>query len=576
MFGNNKDSDEPKFNKNTEQEVNKITPAGKRDSDRMIDFRPLWDAPRDSWERLIKANPEQSSEDDSVEPDEELFADIVAGKTSSAILIGPSTTDEDTKKDSVEEESTEKDSAEQADDTSEIPTVEPSLAYSDMEEPTEEPEPKALDDDSPLAEVAKPAVVEAPDVQKKLDDEAAAVDATTSQNYIISMAAQRERREEKKRNTRPIFVGIAAAIGVVALLVGLGFAFPPQQLSRAEAQSTLRNAGAEALNKAPVLESLPPMALIVQQRTVTRAYEDDGISYAVRSTQKMVVGETTVDTETLESDVVFTTPQDRARWEEADKPQLAGMQPAKRRPGSRQVRISGTTINLDALAAWPRDIDGLTRTLSKAVPGVQPVRSAMLLASVPGLDRSLYHGLFGVMARNSETHIVDTPAGIAKDMPEGVKTVQFPANAASPTTATLTFDPNSGQVYAVVDATPEEKLVLVTATGFLNCVDTSGPKGPRNITMGCSMGALYLEDLVWKGWGTPVAIGEGTTMVNDCDPSCAEGEEFEFPVKVTLTGREPCGHGINIYTKMTTSFPEGSDGLQPKSVKEEFPCPLNP
>lgn len=596
MFGRNKHSQEPKFNKKTEEEVNKIVPSGKHEEDHLIDFRPLWDEPRDSWDRLVKANPQQVADDATPHPDDSLLAAILEGKTSSEILITqPQPPDqEDDTADVAGEESVVDEEApapadtaseptdseapasepEEVQDPAEIPTVEPSLAYSDMDETEEEPEPTVVHDESPLAKVAKPAVIEAPDVQEKLDAEAAAVDATTSQNYIISMAAQRERREEKKRNTMPIFLGIGAAIGVVALLAGLGFAFPAKHLPRAEAQSTLRNAGAEALNKAPMLEQLPPMALIVQERTVTRAYKNDGISYAVTTTEKMVIGDTTVDTDTLESDVTFTTPQDRARWEKADKPELPGMQSTRRRPGSRQVRISTTTINLDALASWPRDIDGLTRTLAKAIPGVQPVRSAMLLASVPGLDRAFYHGLFGVMARNSEAHIVDTPAGIAKDVPEGVKTVQFPANATSPTTATITFDPNTGQVYAVVDATREEKLVLVRATGFLNCVDTAGPKGPRNINMGCSMGALYLQDLSWRGWGSPKAVAEGTTMVNDCDPSCAEGKKFEFPVKVTLSGREPCGHGITIYTKMTTTFPKGSDGLQPKSVEEEFPCPL--
>ena len=618
MFGRKNDAEESKFSENTKKEVNKITPAGGNQVDPIIDFRPLWDAPRDSWERLIKANPQSARVDEETSPDESLLEDILAGETSSEVVLpelsGTPDEDEpaideelseetDTEPAEEPEEVDESDETDESDeladdetaevdeepldaegeeptedepvDEEDVPTVEPSLAYSEVEEVEEKSETTVLEEESPLAEVAKPNVTEAPDVQEKLDAEAAAPDATTSQNYIISMAAQRERREEKKRNTLPIFLGTGAAIVIVALLIGLGFAFPPKQLSRAEAQSTLRNAGVEALHKAPTFESLPPMALMVQNRTVTRTYEEKGISYSVTTTQKMVIGETTVDTDTLESDVTFATSQDRSRWEEQDKPNLPGMKPARRRPGGQQVQIAGTTINLDALAAWPRDIDGLSRTLARAIPGVQAARSAMLLASVPGLDRELYHGFFGVMARSSDTQIVDTPAGIVQDVPERVKTVQFPANPAAATTATITFDPNTGQVYAVLDATPQEKMVLVRATGFLNCIDTAGPKGPRNINMGCATGALYLEDLSWKGWGTDTAVGEGTTMINDCDPSCAEGTEFEFPVKVTLTDREPCGQGIDIYTKMTTTFPEGTDGLQPSSVEEEFPCPLN-
>lgn len=228
-----------------------------------------------------------------------------------------------------------------------------------------------------------------------------------------------------------------------------------------------------------------------------------------------------------------------------------------------------------ALSSWPKDPDGLEGVLSQAIPDVQPSRAALLLLTVPGLDGPLYHGLYQVIARDAGSSVVSTPKTLSGLVPDDAVTVKFAPNKVSTTPATLTFNRKSGQVYAVQGATPEDTLVLVRATGFLNCVDTEGPSGPSEIYLGCATGAFRLTEISWQDWGKQVATGNGIAVINDCNPSCAEGKNHRVPVVVKLSDLQQCGYGVQVYTKLEATFPKGTKGLAPETVHESFPCPMD-
>lgn len=425
-----------------------------------------------------------------------------------------------------------------------------------------------------IAEPPKPTPIESPEVQRVLDDEANAPDATTSQHIVISLAAEREKRAKQRRARGPFIGGIAAAAAAVAILVGVGQVIPATPtVPRAEAQTLLRNAGAEARHDAVNVQQLSSSALLLHNREVVRHFNNDGIIYNVTTNQRTIMDASKVETQVSQGELSFDSPAAQEKWKKAGSPKLFGLGKGYTKRGTQQVQICGTTLNVAALSSWPTDPDGLENVLSQAIPGVQPSRSALLLLTVPGLDGSFYHGLYQVIAREAGSTVVSTPEKLRGAVPDDTVTVKFAPNKVSTTTATLTFDPKSGQVYAVEGATPQDTLVLVRATGFLNCIDTEGPEGPDEIYLGCATGAFRLIEISWKDWGKKVANGRGIAVINDCDPFCAAGKFHRIPVIIKLSDLQQCGYGVQIYTKLEATFPKGTKGLVPETVHESFPCP---
>ena len=128
-------------------------------------------------------------------------------------------------------------------------------------------------------------------------------------------------------------------------------------------------------------------------------------------------------------------------------------------------------------------------------------------------------------------------------------------------------------MYAVQGATPEDTLVLVRATGFLNCVDTEGPSGPSEIYLGCATGAFRLTEISWQDWGKQVATGNGIAVINDCNPSCAEGKNHRVPVVVKLSDLQQCGYGVQVYTNWRPLSPRVRRDLRQKLCMSPSPAP---
>jgi hypothetical protein len=50
-----------------------------------------------------------------------------------------------------------------------------------------------------------------------------------------------------------------------------------------------------------------------------------------------------------------------------------------------------------------------------------------------------------------------------------------------------------------------------------------------------------IVDITWSKWRKEIAKGQGTFLVNDCIPDCADGTITPTPGGITLTGRKQCG-----------------------------------
>ena len=58
---------------------------------------------------------------------------------------------------------------------------------------------------------------------------------------------------------------------------------------------------------------------------------------------------------------------------------------------------------------------------------------------------------------------------------------------------------------------------------------------PELIFLTCADGGLYVEKIKWDTWSKDGATGIGIFSENLCEPSCAEGQRVEVPVKLRLT-----------------------------------------
>jgi hypothetical protein len=90
---------------------------------------------------------------------------------------------------------------------------------------------------------------------------------------------------------------------------------------------------------------------------------------------------------------------------------------------------------------------------------------------------------------------------------------------------------------SATSAQPTSTSATTTEPGVLACAPTSMPTviRPTIIYIGCAAGDVSFTDLTWQSWGTSSAIGTGTLNVNNCEPSCAQGQEETYQATVDLS-----------------------------------------
>jgi hypothetical protein len=76
---------------------------------------------------------------------------------------------------------------------------------------------------------------------------------------------------------------------------------------------------------------------------------------------------------------------------------------------------------------------------------------------------------------------------------------------------------------------------------------------PREILTSAD-GSFYVNGIIWRGWGTGIVTGTGTTHANNCKPNCARGTYHEYPATIMLTGPKPWRSDM-AYTREMVSVP---------------------
>ena len=85
---------------------------------------------------------------------------------------------------------------------------------------------------------------------------------------------------------------------------------------------------------------------------------------------------------------------------------------------------------------------------------------------------------------------------------------------------------------------PEEKALVVKSSDVYTWDCEYPERKPEAITLTCGDGGQYIDEITWNTWGGTGAQGTGIYHVNDCDPSCAEGNFHSTSVTIALSDLE--------------------------------------
>src|SRR5215210_1935564 len=105
-------------------------------------------------------------------------------------------------------------------------------------------------------------------------------------------------------------------------------------------------------------------------------------------------------------------------------------------------------------------------------------------------------------------------------------------------------------------------LLAASALGAAQTLDATLPStctdqqvAPVSVMITCGDGGFIAEQLAWTDWGAEQATATGVASVNDCDPSCVDGQRHDYPVVLTASELRDCDYGEPQYTRVVYSFP---------------------
>lgn len=102
-----------------------------------------------------------------------------------------------------------------------------------------------------------------------------------------------------------------------------------------------------------------------------------------------------------------------------------------------------------------------------------------------------------------------------------------------------------------------------------------GKVQPGEWSSACLGGSVNLGSLRWGGWGAPTEVATGVVHYNTCDPSCADGDIYDYPAQLQVTNIQRCASPIGpalYYTTFTTviTFPEDNAADRPAGPSAPF------
>ncbi|KAA5837056.1 hypothetical protein ABT337_27410 [Saccharopolyspora hirsuta] len=358
---------------------------------------------------------------------------------------------------------------------------------------------------------------------------------------IVATPRTRPTRPPVRRWVLAVSASAAAAVVVVSAVLSL-----PTQASAAELLE--RAAGASSTYR-----EIPVGRAAYQQVVTTKSFQERGFRYSVDTeVATRVAPDGYATTATTVGAPVFADPAGHERWVREGRPQLPGTAGGGESSGPVVYRVGGAQLDFEELGDLPTDPAALTDRLRRLAPEQDLFDSVRQLMVAPGVPGDLRAALYRVLAGVPGVEPVE-------ETPERV-TVGHGDDR-------LTFDPRSGALLAASGAGSD---VVIRSAGLVNCVEVG--VRPTSLTLACADANYVVEDLRWSSWGGAVAEADGTAVVNSCEPSCAEGVDLAYPVRVVLDQPRSCGLNLTSYTRVAVHYRADVPAGLARDDVQELPC----
>lgn len=96
-----------------------------------------------------------------------------------------------------------------------------------------------------------------------------------------------------------------------------------------------------------------------------------------------------------------------------------------------------------------------------------------------------------------------------------------------------------------------------STSGAMRLGDCGGnpQAAPRLVVVVCSDSAITARDVKWSGWGSKIATGTGSAVVNVCAFSdCHTGSYRPYPIVLVASGSQRCSRGVRGYARIQYLF----------------------
>lgn len=97
----------------------------------------------------------------------------------------------------------------------------------------------------------------------------------------------------------------------------------------------------------------------------------------------------------------------------------------------------------------------------------------------------------------------------------------------------------------------------------VNCVTFE--QKPVELVLYCADAGQILNEISWSSWTATEALGTGTSTANDCEPSCAEGNDVVSAIEIKLFQPITSESGKRVFSQIEIQY----DKVQPSGVMDE-------
>jgi serine/threonine-protein kinase len=98
---------------------------------------------------------------------------------------------------------------------------------------------------------------------------------------------------------------------------------------------------------------------------------------------------------------------------------------------------------------------------------------------------------------------------------------------------------------------------------------------PSDLEYGCD-GTGDLENMTWTSWGVDGADGTGTTLIETCEPDCADSPRIPYPVVVHAQGTSlapaSCRATFSYYSSLVIAYPQQTPSYRTDSTYNGMPA----